>query len=157
MTCEQSGIHKWVLGLVSVVEHWVELPNLGRVWIRWIIEYRTIFQEWRGCTGFKKIGGVSRSGNRWTSNWKWAAYSREHQIARGDRSAKNSGVPPNTPLQIEFTISHHSSTADVSITRQAQQKKAELSALSLKGDDEKVHFYTGLPNYEVCNTEKNYI
>ena len=37
----------------------------------------------------------------------------------------------------------------LSIAQQAQQKKAEFTALSLKGDDEKVRFYTGLPNYEV--------
>ena len=37
----------------------------------------------------------------------------------------------------------------LSIAQQAQQKKAEFTALSLKEDDEKVHFYTGLPNYEV--------
>ena len=36
-----------------------------------------------------------------------------------------------------------------SIAQQSQQKKAELTALSLKGDDKKVRFYTGLPNYEV--------
>ena len=36
----------------------------------------------------------------------------------------------------------------LSITGQAQQK-AELSALSLKDNDDKVCFYTGLPNYKV--------
>ena len=34
------------------------------------------------------------------------------------------------------------------ITQQAQQE-AELTALSLKDNDDKVCFYTGLPNYEV--------
>ena len=36
-----------------------------------------------------------------------------------------------------------------SIAQQAQQKEVELSGLSLKDNDEKVCFYTGLPNYEV--------
>ena len=37
----------------------------------------------------------------------------------------------------------------LSIGQQAQQMKLEFTALSLKGDEGKVRFYTGLANYEV--------
>ena len=37
----------------------------------------------------------------------------------------------------------------LSIPQLAQQKEAELSALSVKGNDDKVCFYAALPNYEV--------
>ena len=38
-----------------------------------ILNKLSIVRRW---TGFKEVGGDSRSGNRWTSNWKWVTYQK---------------------------------------------------------------------------------